>query len=62
MKTFIYFIATCFLATGIYFGSLNGSQPAIGIILALLLWAWFVWGYDVRSKKGATRKNRDLNF
>ncbi|NHA02668.1 hypothetical protein G7092_02610 [Mucilaginibacter sp. HC2] len=59
MRTFIYFIATCFISTGIYFASLNSSHLAIGIAAAIALWAWFLWGYDSRMRKAEERRNRN---
>jgi hypothetical protein len=59
MKTFIYFIATCFISTGIYFASLNGKHLTIGIALAIGMWAWFLWGYDRRMRKAEERRRRN---
>lgn len=58
MRTFIYFIATCFISTGIYFASLNSRHPEYGIAIALGFWAWFLWGYDRRMKKAQQRRDR----
>ena len=59
MKKFIYFIATCFISTGIYFASLNSKYMAIGIALALGMWVWFLWGYDRRMRKAQERRDRN---
>jgi len=59
MKTFIYFIATCFISTGIYFASLNSKHIEIGIALAIVMWAWFLWGYDRRMKEADEKRNRN---
>lgn len=56
MKTFIYFICTCFISTGAYFASLNSQHYIYGIALAFVLWTWFLWGCDRRSRKAAERR------
>jgi hypothetical protein len=56
MKTFIYLICTCFISTGAYFASLNSQHYIYGIAFAFLMWTWFLWGCDRRSKKAADRR------
>lgn len=56
MKTFIYLICTCFISTGVYFATLNSHHLPYGIAIAIGVWAWFLWGWDRRSRKAAERR------
>ncbi|QEM07892.1 hypothetical protein DIU31_031935 [Mucilaginibacter rubeus] len=58
MRTFIYFIVTCFISTGIYFAALNSRHPEYGIAIAIGLWAWFLWCYDRRMRKAEEKRSR----
>ncbi len=58
MKTFIYFICTCFISTGVYFATLNSHHVALGIIIAMAMWAWFFWGWNRRMKKADERRGK----
>jgi len=51
MKTFVYLIATCFIATGAYFSALNSANPVPGFAIAYGIWALFFWGWHNRWKK-----------
>jgi hypothetical protein len=62
MKTALYFIITCFISTGALLGALNAKNPFPEFGIAFGIWAWFVWGYNRRSKKEAERLDRERMF
>ncbi|WP_345951305.1 hypothetical protein ABDD95_07695 [Mucilaginibacter sp. PAMB04274] len=59
MKTLIYFLCTCFLATGIYMVAIGSLNAVPGILVACGLWAWFFWGWHKRRQKAAKRGQRE---
>lgn len=59
MKTLIYFLCTCFLATGIYMVAIGSSNSLPGILVAFCLWAWFFWGWHKRRQKASQRRERE---
>lgn len=51
MRTAIYFIIACFLATGAYLAGLNSSNPVPGIGIAFAVWGLFLWRCLRRTHK-----------
>jgi hypothetical protein len=62
MKTAFYFIATCFISTFAFFGALNMKNPFPCFAVAFGIWALFIWGYNRRSKKEASRRFNERMF
>lgn len=62
MKTFIYFVFTCFISIGALFGAMHAHNPFPAFGLSFGIWALFVWGYLRRSKKEAGRRAREQQF
>jgi hypothetical protein len=62
MKTAIYFIITCFISTGALLGATNAKNPFPLFGIAFGIWALFLWGYNMRSKKNAERRNQEMFF
>jgi len=62
MKTAIYFIITCFISTGAMMGALNAKNPFPAFAIAFGMWAWFLWGYNRRSKRETEKRNRERLF
>ncbi|MEO7213891.1 hypothetical protein ABIB62_004544 [Mucilaginibacter sp. UYP25] len=62
MKTFIYFIGTCFISTGALLGALNAKNPFPAFGIAFGLWALFFWGWNRRIKKAEEIRNRERLF
>jgi hypothetical protein len=62
MKTFIYFIITCFISTGALFGAMHSKNPFPAFGIAFGIWALFLWGYNRRLKKEAARRSREQLF
>jgi hypothetical protein len=62
MKTFVYFIITCFISTGALLGATNAKNPFPLFAIAFGIWGVFLWGYNRRSKKEAERRNKEKLF
>ena len=62
MKTFIYLIFTCLISTCAFYGALNLKNPFPLFIVALGVWALFLWGLNKRMTKDAARRMRERMF
>jgi len=62
MRTIFYFIITCLISTGTLFAALNAKNPLPGYAVAFGLWAFFLWGYNKRSRKKAEKRHRKKLF
>jgi hypothetical protein len=62
MKTFIYFVFTCFISTGALFGAMNAHNPFPAFAVAFGIWALFLWGYNKRSKAKSEKRAREQLF
>ena len=62
MKTFVYFIGSCFISTFAFFGALSMANPWPCFAVAFGVWALFLWGYNRRTKREAARRSREQLF
>ena len=62
MRNIIYFLFTCFISTGALMGALYSKHPLALYIVGFGIWALFLCGYSIRSKKQAERRNREQLF
>jgi hypothetical protein len=62
MKTFLYFVFTCFVSTGALLGALNAKNPFPAFAVAFGIWALFLWGYNRRAKKRAEKNEMERMF
>ena len=62
MKTFLFFIITCFISTGAFMGALNMKNPFPAFCIAFGIWALFLWSYHGRSKRAAEKRSRERLF
>ena len=62
MKTFIYFVFSCFISVGALFGAMHAANPFPAFGIAFGVWVLFIWGYNKRSKKEAEKRAREQLF
>ena len=62
MKTFVYFILTCFVSTGAFFAASNMKDPFPAFAVAFGIWIPFVWGLSRRQRRNAERKSMERMF
>lgn len=59
MKTFLYFIGTCFISNFAFWGALSAKNPFPALAIAFGIWALFLWGCDRRSRKAREQRYRE---
>ena len=62
MKTVVYFLFTCFISIGCFYGALYSQTPFLLYAVGFGIWVLFIWGYIRRSKKSAERRHMERNF
>jgi len=62
MKTFVYFVFTCFISTGAFMGALYSKTPLLLYAVGFGIWALFIWGLNRRLKKNGERRDMERNF
>jgi len=62
MRTFIYFIFTCFISTGAFLGALNANYPFPLYVVGFGIWALFIWGQARRNKRKMEKRRMEEEF
>jgi len=62
MKTAIYFIFTCFISTGAFYGALYAKHPFPLYAIGFGIVALFIWGCGRRHKKRIEKNDRERMF
>jgi hypothetical protein len=62
MKTFVYFILTCFISTGALLGALHAKNPYPAFAIAFGAWLLFIWGCNRRARREAEKRYREQLF